>query len=165
MIILGIDPGSQITGFGVIAVEANKPRHLHSGCIRVQGALTQRLFAIHQQLQQIMETYQPDQAAIEQIFMAKYAQAAMMLGHARGVAVVAVATYDIPLSEYAPRRVKQAVVGYGAAEKTQVQRMIGALLSLSELPAPDAADALAIALCHAYTTATAARLQQAVEVI
>jgi crossover junction endodeoxyribonuclease RuvC len=149
-IILGIDPGSRITGYGVIQVMGNRHTYIASGCIRTQGTdMAPRLQQIFKNLSEIMVTYQPHEVAIEQVFMQKNVSSALKLGQARGAAIVAAG--DRPLSEYSARQVKLAVVGYGAAEKSQVQQMVKILLKLSGIPQADAADALAIALCHAQS--------------
>lgn len=150
MVIIGIDPGSRITGYGLIRLEGNQTFHLDSGCIRVTaenpGA---RLQQIYTHLKMIMQQYQPAEAAIEQIFMHQNPGSALKLGQARGAAIVAL---DLPIiAEYSARQVKQSVVGYGAAKKEQVQHMVLRLLNLQECLQADAADALAIALCHAHT--------------
>jgi crossover junction endodeoxyribonuclease RuvC len=149
MNILGIDPGSIITGFGVIRQEGRKQVYLASGCIKVGNKpLAVRLTQIYAELTQIIEQYAPTQVAIEQVFVRKNVATALTLGHARGVALLAVANFGLAIAEYAPRKVKQAVVGHGAAEKAQVQQMVKVLLSLTTAPTADAADALAIAICH-----------------
>jgi crossover junction endodeoxyribonuclease RuvC len=154
-IIVGIDPGSTITGYGVIRVEGNRQQYIASGCIRMkEEAIGQRLAEIHNGLRQVMELYQPQEAAIEQVFMHQNPGSAIKLGQARGVAIVAVSLSDISVAEYSARQIKQAVVGYGAAGKEQVQHMVKTLLNLSGTPQADAADALAVALCHAYTRQT-----------
>lgn len=151
-IILGIDPGSLITGYGLINVTGNKLTYLDSGCIRVAGKeLPHRLQQIHADLRQLIQKYHPDEAAIEQVFMQQNAGSALKLGQARGAAMVAVVTDSILLAEYSARQVKQAVVGYGAATKTQVQQMVKTMLNLPKVPQADAADALAIAICHAHS--------------
>lgn len=151
-IILGLDPGSRITGYGVIAVRGQHIHYLDSGCIRtVPGELGPRLLEIFNGVCQLMETYAPTQVAIEQVFMHKNASAALKLGHARGVAMVACASHRIQVAEYSPRQIKQAVVGHGGAEKEQVKHMVMRLLNLSKAPQIDASDALAVALCHHHT--------------
>ena len=151
-IILGIDPGSRVTGFGLIEVVGNQSSYLASGCIRLgEQALPQRLGRIYQSLTEIIDRYHPEQAAIEQVFMAKNADSVLKLGQARGVAILAAVEKGLPVSEYAARSVKQSVVGRGDADKTQVQHMVMNLLKLTAKPQADAADALAIALCHAHT--------------
>lgn len=150
--ILGIDPGSRFTGFGVIQVDGSKYRYLGSGCVRVEGeTISQRLQQIFSGLQEVIQTYQPIEVGIEQIFMHQNAGSALKLGQARGVAIVAAAVTSIPVSEYSARQIKQSVVGYGAAKKEQVQHMVKVLLNLSGTPQADAADALAVALCHAQS--------------
>jgi crossover junction endodeoxyribonuclease RuvC len=149
-IILGIDPGSRITGYGVIRVEGSRHVYLASGCVRVQDEnLPERLRQIFLSLQEIVQTYQPDEAAIEQVFMHQNAGSALKLGQARGAAIVALAATEIKIAEYSARQIKQSVVGFGAAKKEQVQHMVRVLLNLTGIPQVDAADALAVALCHA----------------
>lgn len=150
-IILGIDPGSRTTGYGVISVKNRKLTYLDSGCIRTpEGGLPARLLEIFNGVCQLMETYQPNEVAIEQVFMHENASSALKLGHARGAAMVACASHRVGVYEYTPREVKLAVVGYGAAQKEQVKQMVMRLLSLSKPPQTDAADALAIAICHQH---------------
>jgi crossover junction endodeoxyribonuclease RuvC len=151
-IILGIDPGSRITGYGIISSEGSKHHYLASGCVRVQtGSVSERLQQIFSGLQEVISEYRPAESAIEQIFMHQNAGSALKLGQARGVAIVAAAHAGLSIAEYSARQVKQAVVGYGAAKKDQVQHMVKILLNLSGTPQADAADALAIALCHAQS--------------
>ncbi len=158
-LILGIDPGSRLTGYGVIRIEGTQHVYVTSGCVRVQeGAMDHRLRQIFMGLQEIVQTYQPCEAAIEQIFMHQNPGAALKLGQARGAAVAAIAQAVIPVAEYSARPVKQSVVGYGAAKKEQVQHMVRVLLNLSAKPQADAADALAIANCHANTRQAIGRL-------
>lgn len=157
--ILGIDPGSQITGYGLIELEGNHSRHVDSGCIRTHTGqpLPERLLTIFNGLVQLVRRFDPDEAAIERVFMHRNADAALKLGQARGAAICALAQAGLSVGEYAPRAVKQAVVGKGGADKTQVQHMVCALLGLPESPQADAADALAVALCHGHSRATAQR--------
>ena len=152
-VILGIDPGSRKTGFGIIRVDRKKPRYVSSGTIRlpVKESLSIRLKVLFESLSEIIATHQPTVAAIESVFMAKSADSALKLGHARGVAMVACVTHDLDVHEYAARKIKQSVVGTGAASKQQVQHMVTVLLGLSAEPAEDAADGLAAALCHCHT--------------
>jgi len=151
-ILLGIDPGSLITGYGIIEIRANQLHYIDSGCIRTQGKnIMQRLKEIHHGLQTIVQQYLPTQAAIEQVFMHASAGSALKLGQARGAAIVAVVENDIPVSEYSARQIKQAVVGTGNANKEQVQHMVKTLLNLPHAPQADAADALAVAICHTNT--------------
>lgn len=153
MLILGIDPGSIILGYGIVRHEGNKVSYVTSGCIKVgKQEWPDRLKQIYLDLTQIINQYNPQQVAIEQVFVHKNAASALKLGQARGVAIVAAACQNLKVAEYSARAVKQAVVGYGNADKFQVQNMVKAILCLNGLPATDAADALAIALCHGYNT-------------
>lgn len=149
--ILGIDPGSRVTGYGVIDVVGVKPCYVASGCIRTaEGALEQRLAQIYAGLSEVVGLHGPSQVAIERVFMAKNPDSALKLGQARGAAMVCMANHGLGLAEYAARQIKQAVTGQGGADKEQVQHMVTAILQLSASPQADAADALAIALTHAY---------------
>lgn len=149
--ILGIDPGSRITGYGVIDLEGVKPHYVASGCIRTaDGALEQRLAQIYAGLGEVVGLHRPDAVAVERVFMAKNADSALKLGQARGAALVCMANHGLMIAEYAARQIKQAVTGQGGADKSQVQHMVTAILKLSATPQADAADALAIALTHAY---------------
>jgi len=150
--ILGIDPGSRITGYGVIRVhDAQNMDYIDSGCIRTGiGSLSERLFIIFNGICELLEQYNPDEASIEQVFVHHNPNSALKLGHARGVAMVACASHRLTLGEYSPREIKQAVVGYGGAEKSQVNHMVMQLLQLEKSPQADAADALAIAICHSH---------------
>lgn len=151
-IILGIDPGSRVTGYGVIRQEGQSLEYLGSGAIRTMADdLPTRLKRIYAGVTEIITQFQPDMFAIEQVFMAKNADSALKLGQARGTAIVAAANNDLPVFEYAARLVKQTVVGTGAAEKEQVQEMVTRILHLSAKPQADAADALAIAITHAHS--------------
>nr|WP_172116604.1 crossover junction endodeoxyribonuclease RuvC [Halomonas hibernica] len=150
--ILGIDPGSRITGYGVIDLVGVKPSYVASGCIRTsEGPLEQRLAQIYAGLSEVVGLYTPTDTAIERVFMAKNVDSALKLGQARGAALVCMANHGLSVAEYAARRIKEAVTGQGGADKEQVQHMVTALLTLSATPQADAADALAIALTHAYT--------------
>ncbi|PJD93918.1 MAG: crossover junction endodeoxyribonuclease RuvC [Legionella sp.] len=150
-LILGIDPGSRVTGYGLIREHNRQLHYVDSGCIRTaEGELAGRLLQIFNGICLLMEKFTPTEVAIEQIFMHKNASSALKLGHARGVAMVACASHRVPISEYSAREVKQSVVGYGAAEKIQVKQMVVNLLRLSDTPQTDAADALAIAICHSH---------------
>jgi crossover junction endodeoxyribonuclease RuvC len=158
-VILGIDPGSRVTGFGLINSSGNKLEYVNSGCIKTQTKLLpERLKIIFDQLCGVIECHQPEQAAIEEVFMGKNASSALKLGQARGAAMVACLSFDLNLSEYSARKVKQAVVGAGAADKAQVNHMVKALLKIKDNLAEDAADALAVAICHANTQATLVKL-------
>jgi len=153
MRILGIDPGSRATGYGLIHLEGNRLHHIDNGVIRPpqEFDLAQRLLHIYQELQIIIQQYAPDCSAIEQVFIGSNARSALKLGQARGVAVLSAATADLSVAEYSPLQIKNAVVGYGRASKSQVQLMVKALLKLPEVAQEDAADALAVAICHAHT--------------
>jgi len=154
-LILGIDPGSRITGYGLIRESQRQLLYVDSGCIRTaEGTLPQRLLQIFNGVCSLMEEFSPNEVAIEQVFMHKNASSALKLGHARGVAMVACASHRISVSEYSAREVKQSVVGYGAAEKNQVKQMVVNLLTLSDAPQTDASDALAIAICHSHMRRT-----------
>ena len=158
-IILGIDPGSRVTGYGLINVVGNKLEYVGCGCIRTQTQdLPQRLQIIHAELVKVIEQFSPQQSAVEEVFMGRNASAALKLGQARGAAMVACLSNQLPLAEYSARKVKQAVVGHGAADKAQVQHMVKALRSISDNIAEDASDALAVAICHANTQAGLIRM-------
>lgn len=149
--VLGIDPGSRLMGYGLIDSDGSRSRYVASGCLKVSGdSLPDKLGLIFRELSELIAEYRPQQLAIENVFMHRNADSALKLGQARGAAICAAVTRDLPVSEYAPREIKQAVVGKGGADKQQVQHMVRVLLNLSETPAADAADALAIALCHCY---------------
>lgn len=149
--ILGIDPGSRITGFGIISLESQKISYITSGCIRLEKQeLPQRLLEIFNNINLLIKEFQPAEFAIEKVFISKNVDSALKLGQARGSAIVAAAQNHLNISEYSPNEVKQAIVGKGHADKTQVQHMIKVLLNLPISPQSDAADALAIALCHAH---------------
>lgn len=152
-LILGIDPGSRKTGFGIINVIGSKTEYVTSGVVRIPDVeLPERLKIIFNSITQIINQYCPQEMAIEQVFMAKNAASALKLGQARGAAIVAAVAQDLPVSEYEARKVKQSVVGNGAADKLQVQHMVKTLLRLPAVPQEDAADALAVALCHANSS-------------
>jgi len=153
LIILGVDPGTAITGYGLIETDGMTHRALDFGCIRPPAnlALPQRYLALFKALEQLLDRYRPDVLAVEMQFVYKNAQSAMKLGMAKAMALLAAAQRGIPIHEYAPKKAKKAVVGQGGASKEQVQKMIQYLLHLSHPPMPqDAADALALALCHAH---------------
>ena len=158
--ILGIDPGSRRTGFGVIDLVGSEEAYVASGIIRLpeKAPLPERLKIIYAGVSDIIAETQPDLMAVEEVFFAKDPRAALKLGQARGSAIVAAMNADIPVGEYSARTVKQAVVGTGAATKEQVQQMVMYLLKLQATPREDAADALAVALCHAQSSRTRANL-------
>lgn len=151
-IILGIDPGSRLMGYGVIHVEGQKNRYIDSGCIKIRPeSIPSRVQQIFRSVSELLEMHKPDEAAVEEVFMHANAKAALILGQARGAAIAALTQADILVKEYSARQVKKAIVGTGAADKTQVQHMVKTLLQLPRSPQADAADALAIALCHVNT--------------
>ena len=152
-LILGIDPGSRVTGYGIIRAIGNRQEYVTSGCIKTtdKATLPERLDVIFQGVSQIVNEFVPDEMAIERIFMARSAESALKLGQARGVAIVAAVNQGLPVHEYEARKIKQAVVGSGAASKAQIQHMVMTLLNLPSKPQSDAADALAIAICHNNT--------------
>ncbi|WP_100622670.1 crossover junction endodeoxyribonuclease RuvC [Candidatus Coxiella mudrowiae] len=161
-IIIGIDPGSQVTGYGIIWSQGSRQGRITFGQIKTRGeSLNYRLQQIEEGLRNVIATHQPNEAAIEQVFTFHNHQSALKLGQARGAALVATAVYALPVSEYSARQIKQAVVGYGAATKAQVQHMIRMLLQLEKVPPADAADALAIALCHAISFRLTEKLMRA----
>lgn len=160
--ILGIDPGSRITGYGVIDLVGAKPYYVASGCIRTgEGTLEQRLAQIYAGLSEVIGLHRPNAVAVERVFMAKNADSALKLGQARGAALVCMANHGLSIAEYAARQIKQAVTGQGGADKSQVQHMVTAILTLSAIPQADAADALAIALTHAYAGSSMPGAKQA----
>jgi crossover junction endodeoxyribonuclease RuvC len=151
-IVLGIDPGSIVTGWGLVEVEANQLRHLSHGTIATSSALGSalRLSQIYRELHKIIERYRPTVVSLEKVFFSRNVQSALKLGQARGVALLAAAEREIGVAEYSAAEVKVAVVGYGQATKDQVQRMVSALLCLRGSIRADAADALAAAICHIH---------------
>jgi crossover junction endodeoxyribonuclease RuvC len=159
--ILGIDPGSQITGYGIIDMQGGQSHYYDCGCIRTSSKqpLPERLKTIFQSINALIAEYRPHTMAIEQVFMHRNPDSALKLGQARGVSICAGVLADLPINEYAPRAIKQALVGSGGATKEQVQHMVCALLQLKACPQADAADALAIALCHGHTLHTLQRFQ------
>ncbi len=163
--ILGIDPGSRRTGFGILDFDGDKPTYVASGTVKsLDGSFPDRLKQIFESVGEIVAEYRPDIVAIETVFMARNAGSALKLGQARSAALCATFAFDIEVFEYAPREIKQAVVGTGAASKDQVQHMVVSMLQLSAAPAEDASDALAAAICHGNQRALQARLGQHVVV-
>jgi crossover junction endodeoxyribonuclease RuvC len=151
MIILGIDPGFAITGYGIVKYEGNKFSMIDYGAITTNAGsiFAERLLSIDKGMEQLISTYKPDTVAVEELFFNKNIKTAIMAAHGRGTVLTAAARSGLTVYEYTPLQVKQAVVGYGRAEKAQVQQMVKAILNLKEIPKPDdAADALAIAICH-----------------
>jgi crossover junction endodeoxyribonuclease RuvC len=149
--ILGIDPGLRITGFGVLDKDGQQLHYVASGCIKTpDGELPERLKAILISLGEVIAQYQPQHVAVEKVFVNVNPQSTLLLGQARGAAICAAVLANLPVAEYTALQVKQAVVGNGHADKEQVQQMVQRLLKLSGTPSPDAADALACAICHAH---------------
>ncbi len=164
MRVLGIDPGTAITGYGVIEGEEDSLTLVVYGTITTPShqPLPQRLQQIYRGLQALIAEWQPESAAVEDLFFSKNARTALAVGHARGVALLALADAGLPIREYKPAEVKQAVAGYGGAPKEQVQGMVQLLLGLDEIPRPDdAADALAVAICHFHSARWQSLVDQA----
>jgi len=152
--VMGIDPGSISCGYGVIEQDERRNLfHVSSGVIALPGKepLHVRLKHLYGDIRDVVKLYGPEQVVVEKVFFAKGVKAALHLGHARGVVLLAVAEEGLALQEYSPNEIKKAVVGYGRAEKRQVQKMVQTILSLDEEPPPDSADALALAICHINT--------------
>ncbi|MEM7250400.1 MAG: crossover junction endodeoxyribonuclease RuvC [Pseudomonadota bacterium] len=160
--VLGIDPGSRVTGFGVVDFAPNQVRHVASGQLKLTGeTLAERLSEIFEGLSAVVAEFQPGEVAVEQVFMHRNAASALKLGHARGVAILSATRDSLPVHEYSPTEVKLATTGRGRATKEQVQHMIKVLLSLDRLPATDTADALAVAVCHSHMASTRQRVHAA----
>lgn len=158
--ILGIDPGSRITGYGIIESGGGRLNYVDCGVISAgDGPFPVRLCLIFEGITEVVARFAPAEVAVEQVFVSRNAESALKLGQARGAAICAAVQADLPVGEYAATRIKQAVVGRGRADKRQVQHMVCALLGLREAVKPDAADALAVAVCHAHESATAARMR------
>lgn len=165
MRILGIDPGLRTTGFGVVDAQGSALSYVASGTISTQhldiGALPQRLKVLFDGIREVVQRYTPDCASVEIVFVNVNPQSTLLLGQARGACITALVSNDLPVAEYTALQMKQAVVGYGRADKTQVQSMVQRLLELPGLPGPDAADALGLAITHAHAGSAMARLAQA----
>ena len=161
MRVIGIDPGSIITGYGIVEQGPGSIRHLDNGIIAPGEGLPfpKRLHAIHQGVVALIERHRPTAVAIENVFVARNARSSLLLGHARGVAMLAASAAGISVVEYTPSQVKLAVTGSGRADKGQIQRMVRAILGLPEVAAEDASDALAIAICHLNSAGLAERIQ------
>jgi crossover junction endodeoxyribonuclease RuvC len=154
MIILGVDPGTAITGFGLIASDGDALRVIEYGAITTPAdwAMPRRLAHIYRELTLLIAKHQPTDAVVEKLFFSKNVRTALSVGQARGVALLVAAQAQVAIHEYTPLEIKQAVVGYGRAEKAQIQQMVKLLLQLDHVPHPDdAADALAVAICHAHS--------------
>jgi len=161
-LILGIDPGSRITGYGIIESRSNSHRHITSGQIRVSGdELADRLLCIYTEIARIISEFQPAEVAVESVFMSRNPDSALKLGHARGAAMVAASSKGLAVFEYSPTNIKKAIVGKGHASKEQVQHMVRLLIGVSELAGADAADALAVAVCHSHMRESLKRIPQA----
>jgi len=156
MIILGIDPGVAITGYGVISYQGNKFKVIEYGAVLTEAKteLPQRLLKINDDITAIIQRFNPQVVAIEELFFNTNIKTAITVAHGRGAAIISAAKQNLPVYEYTPLQVKQAVVGYGRADKKQIQQMVKILLGLDEVPKPDdVADALAVAICHAHSSA------------
>jgi crossover junction endodeoxyribonuclease RuvC len=154
LIIMGIDPGFAITGYGVVKYEGNKFSVIDYGAVTTEASmeLSKRLLVLSNRLEELLAIHKPDAFAIEELFFNKNVKTALTVGHGRGVAILCAAKAGLSVFEYTPLQVKQAVVGYGRAEKAQVQQMIKVILNLSAIPKPDdVADALAVAVCHGHS--------------
>lgn len=161
-LILGIDPGSRLTGYGLINANGNQMEYVSCGCLRLgNGTHCERLKQIFDGINAIIAEFSPQETAIEEVFLGKSVQSALKLGQARGSAMVACLHNGLPVSEYAPRSVKLALVGNGSADKTQVQHMVKVILGISGKIQEDAGDALAIAICHANTQKSLQRVAMA----
>jgi crossover junction endodeoxyribonuclease RuvC len=157
--ILGLDPGSRLTGFGVVDFVDHRAVYVASGSVRsIEGSFAERLRMIFHAVGEIVAEYNPQGVVVESVFVHRNAGSALKLGHARSAAICATFGRDLEVFEYAPREIKQAIVGTGAATKAQVQHMVASLLNLEGRPAPDAADALAAALCHGHARRLQTRL-------
>lgn len=162
MRVMGIDPGSNCTGYGLVEEAQGRPRVVHWGAVRSKPkqAFPERLKLIYNELVRVIREFSPDVVAVEDLFFAKNVKSALKLGQTRGAILMAAINEEVALAEYSPLEVKQSVVGYGRADKAQVQDMVTALLGLKEKPEPfDAADALAVAICHLHTAESQSRLQ------
>ena len=159
--ILGIDPGSRQTGYGVIDMVGNRAVHVTHGRITItDGDLSGKLRRIFRELSALLDEFQPDECAVEKVFMYRNADSALKLGQSRGAAITACAERELPVFEYTANQIKQATTGKGHADKTQVQYMAKVLLCLSDVPETDAADALAVALCHGHSRENLLRLRE-----
>jgi crossover junction endodeoxyribonuclease RuvC len=151
MRLLGVDPGLRFTGWGIVDAENNRLRHVANGVVKSgTGELAERLRRLHDGLRDVIAAFEPDGAAVEETFVNRDGQSTLKLGQARGVALLVPALAGIPVAEYAANTVKKSIVGYGHADKTQMMHMIGVLLPGAPVESPDAADAIAIAICHAH---------------
>lgn len=165
MRVLGIDPGSAVTGYGIVDTDGQAIRHVDNGAIRPDSnfALPKKLEHIYKELRALIEKYAPDVTAIENVFVAKNVRTSLMLGHARGAAMLAASQSGIEIAEYNPTAVKLAVVGQGRADKNQIQQMVRVILRLPEIAIEDASDALAAAICHCNTAKFKLAVERSVE--
>ncbi|MFK7944836.1 MAG: crossover junction endodeoxyribonuclease RuvC [Paracoccaceae bacterium] len=164
MRVIGFDPGLRRTGWGVVDSENGRLRHVANGvCATTPGDLASRLADLYAQIETVIRRFAPDQAAVEHTFVNKDAAGTLKLGQARAISLLVPAQHGLSIGEYAPNAVKKAVVGVGHADKAQVQHMIAMLLPGAKVEGPDAADALAIAICHAWNAGSSARIARAVE--
>ncbi len=156
--IMGVDPGSVITGYGIIETDGIRSIHIAHGHLKIKGdSLPEKLGIIFTGISDVIKEWQPQEFAIEDVFFSKNAQSALKLGQARGAAICAAVTQNLSVSEYSPRSVKQAISGTGAADKNQVQHMVGIILNLTQKLQADAADGLAISICHGHSRTTTQR--------
>lgn len=162
MILIGLDPGLNTTGWGVIAAEGSRLWHIANGCVRSQPSdqLAARLAQLYDALEDVIRQHQPDGAAVEETFVNKNPQSTLKLGQARGIALLAAARYGLAVGEYAPSVIKKAVVGTGSAEKEQVHAMVKRLLPGANVAGADAADALAVAIAHAHILSSSRALEK-----
>lgn len=163
MLVLGIDPGTAITGYGLVREDEQGLTLVACGTVTTPAGelLPQRLQAIYRALAAIIREHQPDQVAVEELFFSRNVRTALAVGHARGVVLLAAADAGLPLFEYKPLEVKQAITGYGGADKNQIQEMIRMLLNLERIPQPDdAADAVAVAVCHVHSARMRALIRE-----
>jgi crossover junction endodeoxyribonuclease RuvC len=164
MRLLGVDPGLRYTGWGIVEADGNRLRHVANGVVKSgTGELAIRLRRLHDGLAEVVETYRPASAAVEETFVNRDGQSTLKLGQARGVAVLVPAIAGLPVSEYAANAVKKTVVGYGHADKKQIAHMVALLLPGATVESADAADALAIAICHAHHLSPAAAMAEAAQ--
>jgi crossover junction endodeoxyribonuclease RuvC len=161
MLVLGVDPGSRITGFGLVQFEHNRLKCMDYGHIASSGAIAfyRRIHTIFEQMTSLMARYQPDQMAIEDVFYAKNVKSSLKLGHARGAVLIAAVHCGVEIFEYSPLEIKKALVGYGRADKEQVRAMVKTILGLKSIPNLDTSDALAAAICHINSRCAAAALR------
>ena len=162
VLILGVDPGSRATGFGVIEVLRNKLVHVDSGTFRLeQESLQARLLVLHENLSYVIEQHKPSEASVEKVFVNRNVDSALKLGHARGVILLNLAEHGLRTSEYTATQIKRSTVGRGHASKVQVQHMVRAILNMDRTAGSDASDALAAAICHAHVRESLARIEKA----